>query len=143
MAEAIAHHLISTNQFKTSWHFDSAGTSDYHIGELPDQRVRSLLKAKGLHTSHRARQFVPEDMGHFSYIFAMDKDNYKNIQLMSVSVPENLYLMRDYDPESRGEDVPDPYYGGEKGFEAVYSMLSRAIQSFFDQHEREKGISFS
>lgn len=132
MAEAIANHLAEERQLSRYISCDSAGTSDYHIGGLPDQRVMTLLERKGMSSSHRARQFVSTDSGHFTYILAMDSSNYKDIRAMASTSLSNLSLIRDYDPEDKGADVPDPYFGGQEGFEEVYTMLSRSISNFFD-----------
>ena len=133
MAEAIFNQLVKKKDLSTYFSCDSAGTSSYHIGERPDTRALLQLKSKGISTSHHARQFTKEDSLHFSYIFAMDRDNYENIKNIVGSHPNGLSLIRAYDPEGRDKDVPDPYYGGQDGFEDVYNMLLRSLENFLQQ----------
>lgn len=136
MAEAIFSHLIVQQHLEAHFFCDSAGTSAYHIGEPPDDRALAMLQSKGLRTTHRARQFIAADAQRFSYIFTMDKSNYEDVEAMTGFRPTALALVRDYDPKGKGEDVPDPYYGGKEGFEEVYNMLLRSLQHFLQQHKQ-------
>lgn len=108
---------------------DSAGTSGFHVDEAPDTRmIRTARKHQIDISGLRGRQFRVEDFRDFDFILAMDQSNLKNI-LALASTPEeeakvSLILDQIYPGEER--EVPDPYYGGDGGFENVYQMLDRA-----------------
>lgn len=108
---------------------DSAGTSNYHIGAPPDTRAIVNAKKHNVDISYlRARQFVEEDFDLFDHIFVMDSSNYADI--ISLAKNENdrrkveLILNRVYPGSDMS--VPDPYFGGEQGFENVYILLDKA-----------------
>lgn len=108
---------------------DSAGTSDYHIGEAPDHRMRDTAKKLGCPIDElRARQFTVEDFDVFDLIYAMDSSNYNNILALSRNEHDvakvKLILNEVYPGENRA--VPDPYFGGEQGFIDVFNMLDEA-----------------
>ncbi|MES2138366.1 MAG: low molecular weight protein-tyrosine-phosphatase [Bacteroidota bacterium] len=108
---------------------DSAGTSNYHIGQHPDNRTVSNAKQHGIDISKlKGRQFQVEDFDKFDTIFVMDSSNYSDV--ISLARNENdkrkveLILNRVY-PNSNMA-VPDPYFGGEQGFETVFILLEKA-----------------
>ncbi|MBN3580836.1 low molecular weight phosphotyrosine protein phosphatase [Algoriphagus aestuarii] len=133
LAEAIFDAKVQESNLLSSFKSDSAGTSDYHIGELPDERTILVGKKHNLHIKHRGRQVNRTDFRDFHYIIAMDENNVKNLNSMKVryGFPEKeIHLMRDYVPGSEGLPVPDPYYGGEEGFEEIYKILDEALDNF-------------
>ena len=112
---------------------DSAGTSNYHIGEQPDKRMQQ----KGLEynidiSNQRARQFVVADFDEFDYIFAMDNSNLNNIKHLARNDTDKqkVMLFLDYTYPNQQKSVPDPYYGGAEGFEEVYQLLNAANDVF-------------
>lgn len=123
-------HLISC---------DSAGTGAYHLGSLPDKRMRKVASAHGIELTHQARQLSFEDFINFNYIVAMDTSNFDNIRKESFRahgfyLPEDqLYLYRMFDPQ-RGNAtiVPDPYYEDFSAFEDVYQIVDRCGKTFLD-----------
>ena len=108
---------------------DSAGTSAYHIGELPDHRSIAIAKKNGIDISNqRARKFIPNDFNEFDLIYAMDIENYHNICSLSTNKSNLLkvkLILNEINP-LKDLSVPDPYYGGDYGFENVYEMLDKA-----------------
>ena len=108
---------------------DSAGTSAYHIGELPDHRSIAIAKKNGIDISNqRARKFIPNDFNEFDLIYAMDIENYHNICSLSTNKSNLLkvkLILNEINP-LKDLSVPDPYYGGDFGFENVYEMLDKA-----------------
>lgn len=125
LAEGILQSKLDNNLFVV----DSAGTSSYHIGNKPDPRSIAIAKKKGIDIIHQqARQFVKQDFLDFDIIYAMDNSNYNNIIALAENDKQkskvNLILNESY-PE-QNLDVPDPYYGGDKGFENVFNMLDEA-----------------
>lgn len=108
---------------------DSAGTSAYHIGELPDHRSIAIAKKNGIDISNqRARKFIANDFNEFDLIYAMDIENYQNICSLSTNKSNLLkvkLILNEINP-LKDLSVPDPYYGGDFGFENVYKMLDKA-----------------
>lgn len=108
---------------------DSAGTGDWHVGQLPDSRSIEVAKNHGIDlTNQRGRQFTQKDFDAFDYIFVMDSSNKANVLQLAQnnSDKEKVQLILDELFPSENVDVPDPYYGGEQGFENVYQMLDKA-----------------
>ncbi|MFT7018676.1 MAG: protein-tyrosine phosphatase [Cyclobacteriaceae bacterium] len=130
MAEGIFNAQVSYLGINSDWISDSAGTAAYHIGNPPDPRTLTTLDKNGIAFSHSARKVEKSDQQAFDYIFAMDGQNKKDLNDLFGKKLNNLYLMRDFDPDNQGADVPDPYYGGHDGFDDVYKMLNRSIEKF-------------
>ncbi len=108
---------------------DSAGTTAFHEGVLPDPRTRANAEENGLTLLSRARPFSKQDFLDFDLILTMDKTNYKNVKVWEPALVDKIAevkMMRDFDLESPGADVPDPYYGGDKGFQNVFDILDRS-----------------
>jgi protein-tyrosine phosphatase len=134
LAEGLANKIAKELGIHDGLSFDSCGTSQYHIGHQPDSRTLLNAKNNGLLLSHQARQFEKTDFRDFDYILLMDKDNLTNINKLDQTnkFAQKLHLMRKYDPIESGGDVPDPYFGGEEGFQNVYDILERSIQNFIE-----------
>lgn len=117
---------------------DSCGTGSWHAGGPADPRSIAVALEHGLTVEHVARQVEPRtDFARFDYLLAMDRQN-KSMLLKLGAPPEIVFLMRSFDPTLSGKgeeqmDVPDPYHGGEGGFEQVYQMLWRACEGLIDQ----------
>ena len=108
---------------------DSAGTGSWHIGQLPDPRSIEVAKFHGLDISNqRGRQFTQKDFLDFDYIFVMDNSNKADVLQLSQnkSDAKKVQLILEELFPNENVDVPDPYYGGEQGFESVYQMLDKA-----------------
>ncbi len=138
MAEGILIDKIKKQDLKID--VDSAGTSNYHIGEAPDKRMQQKAIEHGLDISNqKGRQFTTSDFDEFDYIFAMDESNNTNIlKLARNQEDENgveLFLEK-YHPDLT--NVPDPYYGGAQGFEDVYQMLDIACTNFIKSLQNER-----
>ena len=109
----------------------SAGTGDWHVGRPADPRSQAVAAAHGLELGGRARQLRAEDFRDQDVILAMDAANAGDArQLAPHGTEARILLMRDFDPQGRGEDVPDPYYGGARGFGDMYEMLERSARAF-------------
>lgn len=108
---------------------DSAGTSAFHSGELPDQRSIKVAKKHGIDiTNQRSRQFITNDFAVFDTIYVMDKSNERNIIALAKNDIDRkkVKLILNEIPTSKDKDVPDPYYDKDDGFEKVYQMLDHA-----------------
>lgn len=119
---------------------DSAGTHAYHVGEPPDRRARETAQRRGIDLSRqRARRALAEDFELFDYVLAMDQDNLRALAaLCPPGYEERLRLFMDYAPHLESREVPDPYYGGANGFEAVFDMVDEAARGLLEAIRRER-----
>jgi len=138
LAEAIFKHKITQRGYHPYVEVDSCGTSNYHIGDMPDERTLANALENGVSIHHRGRQLHPRDLEYFDYIIAMDKSNHQNIlRLTNADNHHNkIYLMRSFDSSDSHDEVPDPYYGGERGFQEVFEILDRSIEAFLKHLEQ-------
>jgi protein-tyrosine phosphatase len=132
LAEAIFNHKVRQQNLGHRFDVDSCGTGNYHIGDQPDKRTVASAQRNGVAINHYCRQLTRSDLDEFDYIMAMDHSNYRNILRLdsSNSKKEKVYLMRDFDPHGKGQEVPDPYYGNERDFQAVFEILDRSLEHF-------------
>ena len=129
-AEGVARALAERQGLAQNYEFDSAGTHDYHIGEPPDRRSQAAALARGIDLSKlRARQVAAEDFERFDLILAMDRANLGwLIQRCPETQQHKLQLLLDYAKNHPEEEVPDPYYGGSRGFEHVLDLVEDAAR---------------
>ncbi len=134
LAEAIFKHKIKGRGLDHLVEADSCGTSNYHIGDQPDSRTIANALKNGVSIDHCGRQLCVEDLQNFDYILAMDKSNYNNILRLpgSSKYASKVKMMREFDPLTGGGEVPDPYYGGEQGFQEVFDILNRTMDRFIE-----------
>ncbi len=131
MAEGILSDKVKTQGLNIN--VDSAGTSNYHIDEAPDRRMQQKANQHGLDISNqRGRQFTVNDFDEFDYIFAMDESNRSNILRLARNEADKnkVELFLNLNHPRQDLSVPDPYYGGEQGFEDVYQMLNETCDVF-------------
>lgn len=114
------------------WRIDSAGTGAWHVGHPPDNRMTIAAANRGVDlTPLRARQAEPDDFLHFDRIFAMDENNLADLELIRPSgATASLSLFLE------SGDVPDPYYGGDAGFEHVLDLITNRLESLFETLQR-------
>lgn len=119
---------------------DSAGTGSWHAGELADARMRKAASRRGIDITSRARQVTAEDFHDFDRIYVMDGSNMQDmLRIAPKSQRHKLELFRDYDPDGKGEDVPDPYYGGPQGFDEVIDICERTSRALLDKLQEDIG----
>ena len=126
---SLAEGIMQSKVNATKVFVDSAGTGAYHIGNLPDERAIEVARKNGLDiTNQRARQFAVSDFDTFDFIYVMDDSNYQNILNLARTSKdeEKVQLILKASNSTKNLNVPDPYYGGEEGFEKVYKMLDEA-----------------
>lgn len=135
IAATVMRSLLAENGLADEVDVSSAGTGDWHIGERADERALAALTRHGYDGSeHRARQFVSEAIADNDLVIAMDSSNMSALRRMAAGDElHKLRLLRDFDPDATGSDVPDPYYGGEEGFDEVLSMVEAACRGLVDQ----------
>ncbi|HIK38065.1 MAG: low molecular weight phosphotyrosine protein phosphatase [Geminocystis sp.] len=124
-AEAIMKHLVEKEGLSHRIFCDSAGTSDYHIGESPDRRMQAAAKKRGIQVEGKARQIEPFDLEYYDLILAMDKSNYYDILALDPAgkYKDKVKLICEFATTFDDKEVPDPYYGGEAGFNYVLDLL--------------------
>lgn len=126
LAEGILKSKLNSNFI-----VESAGTAAYHVGNKPDPRSIAVARQNGLNiTNQRARKFTKQDFEDFDIIYAMDNSNYQNIIGLAENSQqkEKVKLILNESFPDKNLDIPDPYYGGDKGFENVYNMLDHACE---------------
>ncbi|MFD0975965.1 low molecular weight protein-tyrosine-phosphatase [Salinimicrobium gaetbulicola] len=127
LAEGILKSKVDSNKVIV----DSAGTSNYHVGDLPDERSVSIAKKNSLDiTYQRGRQFTTEDFDNFDLIFVMDMSNYRDVLSLARTEEDQNKVSLILNEIFPGEnvEVPDPYHGGHDGFKRVYEMLNEACE---------------
>ena len=133
LADGLLRKKIAEN--KLDIEVDSAGTSAYHAGNTPDERTIENALRHNLDLSKlRARQFKKEDFQEFDLIYAMDRMNYYNVLELADSDEdrEKVKLILAELPDESLNEVPDPYYSGEQGFEKVYQLLDAATDAIVE-----------
>jgi protein-tyrosine phosphatase len=117
---------------------DSAGTHAYHIGDPPDARSHAAALKRGVDISgHRGRQARAQDFHDFDYVIAMDSENLRRLaSLRPKEARAELKLLLEYVPEAGISDVPDPYYGGARGFEHVLDLVEQGGRALLEEIRR-------
>lgn len=137
-AEGVMLSLLKEKPDARSWMVDSAGTGNYHVGDLPDERMRIHARRRGLELTHRCRQVNEGDFDDFDLILAMDSSNYQNLRRIAPS-PETekkvIAIADFFSPCTRYDYVPDPYYEGAEGFELVLDLLEASAENVYDTIE--------
>ena len=136
-AHAVFCKMITMRGLENNFVVDSAGIGDWHIGELPDKRMRTHGSKRGYNINHRARQFNVDDFNKFDYIVVMDEENYRIITSMAKSESDSAKVIRmaNYFTQHSNNSVPDPYYGGSTDFELALDLIEDGcnglLKSFF------------
>jgi protein-tyrosine phosphatase len=135
VAEAVFRDLVASAGLADRFEVDSAGTSDYHIGDGPDPRSAGEAKRRGLTLDHAARQVGGDDFERFDYVIAMDASNLGRIKRLAAGAngEAELHLLRSFDDTARDDlEVPDPYFGGANGFADVHDTIERSSRGLLE-----------
>jgi protein-tyrosine phosphatase len=137
--EGVLRHLAAKRGLGDRIQVASAGTHDYHVGDCPDARTLRHAKQRGYDLSaQRAQQVSAEHFQQFDYILAMDRTHLRILRGMApADAKARLGLFLEASARWKGEDVPDPYYGGGEGFEQVLDMVEEAAERWLDRMEAE------
>ncbi len=138
-AHAIFRKLVAEARLERQVEVDSAGTHAYHVGNPPDPRAQETARGRGLDMSGLlARQVCREDFERFDYILAMDEDNYYSLSLICPHKhQQKLHLLMEYASHWGEREVPDPYYGGDRGFERVFDMVEAACRGLLEDIQKQ------
>lgn len=134
-AHAVMQHIVDRKGLSEQFLIESSGTHAYHVGEPADKRSQSTARSNGIDMSAlRAQKIAITDYDRFDWILAMDQDN---LDLIEYYAPENhsadCRLLMDFATKNTDQKiVPDPYYGGDKGFEGVFNMVDDACHGLLD-----------
>lgn len=139
MREAVRSHggLIvdgEVDEGQPGWVIDSCGTGNYHIGDLPDQRMRIHARRRGYELTHICRQVRPSDFENFDLIIPMDNSNERNLRNLAPTpeAEEKIVPMAEFvDKAMRYDYIPDPYYEGAEGFELVLDLLQDGCENLY------------
>ncbi len=137
-AHGVFRNLVQSEGLGDFINIDSAGTHAYHVGEPPDGRAQQTAIGRGVDLSDlRARKAVEEDFAHYDYILVMDQDNYHSLSAICPGGMEwKIGLFLDYAPNLKTREVPDPYYGGSKGFDYVFDLVEAASEGLLNDIKR-------
>ena len=127
-AHGVFQQIVNAADLQQRIQVDSAGTGAWHVGEAPDQRATAAAMERGYDLSHlRARAVTVADFSQFDYVLAMDQLNLGNLQAMTpAAYPGHLGLFLDFHSHPLLTEVPDPYYGGNVGFDQVLDLVEEA-----------------
>jgi protein-tyrosine phosphatase len=137
-AEGVMRVLLRDQGLDGRIELDSAGTGNWHAGDPPDERAVAAARGRGIELDGAARQVTAADFDRFDLIVAMDRDNERALLALAPddAARAKVRLLREFDPASvaAGElDVPDPYYGGPRGFERVLDIVTAGSRGLLDQ----------
>ncbi len=140
-AEAVFNGIVKKAGLLDKYEIDSAGTIGYHAGERADRRMQSHAVKRGYNLTSISRQFNPDtDFDHFDMIIGMDDQNMQNLKNMARNGADldKLHKMTDFSNEWNYDEVPDPYYGGDEGFELVLDLLEDACEGLLEEMKISK-----
>jgi len=141
-AQGVFRKLIEDEEMTDQIEIDSAGTHAYHVGHEPDQRAQECALRRGIDISSlRGRRVDDQDFETFDYILAMDRENFEDLRMHSPEHHEHkIRLFLDYAPHLKTSEVPDPYYGGNRGFDKVIDMVEQASIGLLESIIKEKDL---
>ena len=135
-AEGIFKKKIKDRELESLFVVDSAGTGGWHVGNLADRRMREAALSRGIEITSKSRQIDQNDLYEFDHILVMDKDNLNAVKSLikdnTYPINSKIKLILSYSKKSQLDEVPDPYYGGQNGFENVLDLLDDAIDELID-----------
>lgn len=134
-AEGIMRDIVEREGEADRWEIDSAGTGRWHIGQLPDNRMRIHARRRGIELTHRCRQVTADDFSRFDLIIPMDSSNESDLRELapSVEAQRRIVPMATFVSKAmRYDHIPDPYYEGAEGFELVLDLLEDGCRHLFE-----------
>tara|TARA_Y100001968_G_scaffold140850_1_gene128836 strand:- start:146 stop:619 length:474 start_codon:yes stop_codon:yes gene_type:complete len=136
-AEGIFKQKIKDRDLENLFFVDSAGTGGWHVGNFADTRMRETALSRDIELTSRSRQIEENDLYVFDHILVMDKENLHAVKLLNQkhldSINSKIELILTYSKDSQLDEVPDPYYGGQNGFEKVLDLLDNAMDGLIDR----------
>ena len=141
-AEGVFRHIVEQSGLQQSIHIDSAGTHAYHVGNPPDPRAQQAASKRNYDLSpQRARQVNAGDFSQFDYVLAMDESNYADLEnICPGEHMDKLSLFLEFATQASEQEVPDPYYGGDQGFEHVLDLVEEASRGLLNSIRQKHGL---
>ena len=143
-AEAIFQNLINDKGMGNQFIVDSAGTGNWHVGKKADSRMRFAAKQRNINITSKARQIREDDFRKFKYILVMDNSNFSNVIDLKNRVKGSDFAkvlkIQDFSSIFNEKEVPDPYFGGDAGFDHVLDILEDSVCSFLDNITQSKDV---
>lgn len=138
MAETIFNRIVENHSAQDDYVVDSAGLIGFHAGEPADSRMQRHARMHGYNITHKSRKIKDFDFDNYDIIVAMDEDNLERLNdiALTLEAQSKIVRMTDYCKIYSDDCVPDPYYGGEQGFEHVISLLEDACKGLFEETRR-------
>jgi len=137
-AEGVFRQVVEEQGLTDLILIDSAGTHSYHIGSQPDPRAQTAARSRGIDLSTlRGRQVNNNDFDKFDYVLAMDNNNHADLEVVAKGPADNLHMFLKFADNYSEQEVPDPYYGGDQGFEHVLDLIEDASRGLLT-HIRDK-----
>jgi protein-tyrosine phosphatase len=142
LAEAVFRHRVEERGWADRFEIDSAGTSGWHRGAPPDSRSAEVARRRGIEVAGASRKVVAADLRRFHYVIAMDEENLDALRELQASAGGTAQVrrLREFEPRAASLDVPDPYYGGPRGFEEVHDIVERACAGLLAHIAAEHGL---
>ena len=135
-AEGVFKQKIKDRDLEKFFLVDSAGTGGWHVGNLADSRMRETALSRGIKLTSRSRKIEKSDLYEFDHILVMDNDNLVAVKSLIKDhkdpVNSKIKLILSYSKNSQLDEVPDPYYGGQNGFDKVIDLLDDAMDGLID-----------
>ena len=128
-AEGVFRKFVIDEDRESEFEIDSAGTIGYHSGDRADSRMREAARGRGYNLESRARRIEHVDFDRFDLIVTMDEANFTDVEDMNPGGKAQVVRMCDYCEKHEQTEVPDPYYGGDKGFQVVIDILEDACRN--------------
>lgn len=136
--EGVFKSLIEQQHVAVPIEIDSAGTIGYHSGKPADARMRAAAQKRGYELTSRARQVTAADLEEFDLVIAMDRENLVDIRRLAPGEHHHVKLLSEFLGDEWPTDVPDPYYGGDDGFEYVLDMIEAACPAILGHLQEDR-----
>ena len=138
-AEGVFLHLIGRQGLEQAFQVDSAGTGDWHVGRPADARMRNAAGRRGIVLPSRARQITADDLNRFDHVLTMDRQNLQAVRALARpgEATARIGPLTRHCRKFSVEEVPDPYYGGEEGFDRVLDLLEDACEGLLETLKAE------
>lgn len=133
-AEGVLRHMAAKDARFSELRVESCGMGAWHLGHLPDERMRDAAKIRGVALASRARQFKPDFFDQYDYILASDKEvlNQLFYHAQDANQKSKIHLMTNFSSLYKGQEIPDPYYHGSSAFDLVLDMLEDSCEGLLN-----------
>lgn len=137
--EGVMKHLVAEAGLQNAYTVESAGTISFHSGSRADARMRAAAAQRGIELTSIAQQIKPKDLETYDLILTMDEENYRNVRALKGAdvYADKIQRFCDYCMEHADKEVPDPYYGGDQGFEHVLDLLEDGCRQVLEQTRKK------